>query len=840
MGGVCQSTELCDRGPFPDEAFIRTNAAEVVALLHAINGVYTLSMRGRVPPADASGEEEENTNRSKNKMKAESHSMTSSFDSGLNRMTPETEFSEKGSLFTLSNEGSSGSPHSKRGSRPDMGRLDEAKEEKDDEKKGSEMNSPRNGSSILLDSMDDGPQNDEGEEDGPGKFTEEEIEQLFEPFKHIYLANHYLGDEGIIRGRVSHDALRVMAKNKYLRTLDLSFNFLSEKAVLPLMNVLRGMPYFRHLSLGGNPIGHQGCIHVADFLAEDPPLEVLSLFHCSLTDEDCLTLLNGLRFNTHLKLLNVDFNYCTWKFVYSLIELVRDHNATLAVVLFESVPHDPLTFQVLPQDTVTKIEYPCTPAGYFRSFQTYYNPEGMSETEQRAAAERFLLRRLVCRMDFTGLQPFPPSLLLELEHYLSPRRDAYVGELEEERDMKLKEDMQNVIGSRKADGDLFLRLEVVGEEGQEPYFQKWGAEDGEEGSSLPVSSRSVLLKDGQTDDSTLTRRPRKPSGLSTNNGWRHRSSRHHGSGFSGCLRRVLPPLNSPQRLEMVMTEAYQFRQRLYGSPPALLGEKILPNGFDHVWMAPLVQVGTKSVNYVVNNKPSFLHACWCDPHDAASPFAGQLHYHCKREEYIDYSQSTTSKAMKKKNYGKEGGNELGRGDNTKAAGGDARSMRHVHPLRKQHRTRDSSSNTSPAVALQTSSGGFGMASRGKGTTETNPASRLLEGRTLHRHATHRGSPGNSDSRSSLDSNEVMEIGNGEQTRQPYHGCQGTGHRCASMKVQPGNIAGVSINKIPQTGGPPREKVIHTNKDGLTMALHYNPVIYFTSPYQPAAAIKESS
>lgn len=839
MGGVCQSTALCDRGPFPNDAFIRTNAAELVALLHAINGVYTLSMRGRVPLADVPDEHEENTRRRKSKMKAQSQNRASSFDKGLNPMTSDTELSEKGAQFTLSDEGNSDSPDSKRGGRAVIARLDEVNVE-DYERKGSEMNSRRNGSSVLLDSVDDASQNDDEGEDGPGKFTEEEIEQLFEPFKHIYLANHYIGDMGIIRGKVEHDALGVMAKNKYLRTLDLSFNFLTENTILSVMDVLRGMPYFRHLSLGGNPIGHQGCVHVADFLAEDPPLEVLSLFHCSLTDEDCLTLLNGLRFNTHLKLLNVDFNYCTWKFVYSLIELVRDHNSTLAVVLFESVPHDPLTLQVIPQDTVTKIEYPCTPAGFFRSFQTYYNPEGMNETEQKAAAERFLLRRLVCRMDFTGLQPFPPSLLLELEHYLSPRRDAYVAELDEYRDMKLKEDMRNVIGSRKSDGDLLRGLEAAGHEGQKPYTQKGGAEVGEDGGRLPGYGPSGFLKDGQSDDSTLARRPQKPSGASASRSSGYRSSRHQGSGFSGCLRRLLPPLNSPQRLQMVMNEAYQFRKKLYGSPPALIGEKVLPNGFDHVWMAPLAQVGTKSANYVVNDKPSFLHACWCDPHDAASPYAGQLHYHCKREEYIDYSQSMTAKATKKNAHARESGSETGSRDSANAADGGAKNMRHGHPLRKLHRSRGSRSNLSPTSPPQASSGVFAVASRGKGTVETNPASRPLEGRAAHRHAAKQGSRGSSDSRSSLDSNDVVELGNREQTRQPYHGCQGTGHRCVSMKLPSGTTAGGSSSKLPQAGGPPREKVIHTNKDGLTMALHYSPVTYFSSPYQPEAAIKESS
>lgn len=838
MGGVAQSKELCSKATFPEEVFIHTNAAELVALLNAINDAYTLSMRGRLPPADS---EEGQRRREESKEEIKRHRMDSrgrSTESPSNRSPDDRDLSEREKTLSPPSKESSELWSSHRGRTPSAESLDETTSDgRADSKKGWRRGSRRTGSPGMKDGVDDRKRSDEEDEDGPGKFTEEEIEQLFESFKHIYLANHYLGDVGILPGILSHDALRVMAKNKYLHTLDLSFNYLSEKAVLPLMNLLREMPRFRHLSLGGNPVGHEGCIHVADFLAEDPPLEVLSLFHCYLTDEDCLTLLNGLRFNTHLKLLNLDFNFCTWKFVHSLIELVRDQNETLAVVLFESVPHDPLTLKVLPQDTVTKIEYPCTPAGFFRSFQTYYNPDGMNEVEQKAAAERFLLRRLVCRMDFTGLKPFPPSLLLELEQYLGPRRDAYVAELEDEREMKLEEDMQNVIGSRKVDGDQLL-LEKLGHDVWAPASQRDGGEREREVEQWRRSSAILgWTADNQIEDGIAAGRLQKPAGSLANHGGgrggRGRSSSRYRqtNGFSGCLRRVLPPLNSPERLQMVMMEAYQFRQKLARGSVRPIGEKILPNGFDRVWLPPLTQGGAQALNYIVNDKPSYLKACWCDPHDAASPYAGRLHYHCKLEEYIDYSQSATAKKKTEK-MGEEGSRTTGRGGSVGRHG--PRHRRHFSRERDPSR----SSLQRPGTLLpQAPSGGRPSMSKRRTSFGENPLTIPPEHRPP-RHDTRRDSSGMNDSSDSLDSTDVVEAGNSGPNRQPYHGCQGTGHRCVSMKVTPGAL-GAGAHKMAQTGGPPREKVIHTNKEGLTMALHYNPVIYFTSPYKPAAAIIEN-
>lgn len=557
--------------------------------------------------------------------------------------------------------------------------------------------------------------NVEDDEDGPGKFTEEEIEQLFQPYKYLYLANYYLGDVGVLH----EGGLATVSKNKYLHTLDLSYNALTAISLGPLLRTLRQFPNFSHLSLGGNNFGEDGCRLIAKWLAEDPPLQVLSLFHCGLTDENVLLLLNGLRSNTHLRLLNLDFNFCTWKFLRALISLVKV-NSTLAVVLFQSVPHDPLTLTVLPQDTVSKIEYPCTPAGYFRSWRTYYQPEGLSDGEQRAAAERFFLRRLVCRADFTGLKPFPPSLLKELESYLAPRRKRYVGELSQIRQAALESAMKCVVGA--------ATHEAVEEEAEQEE----------------VEEHALSTATTYTQDSTL------PEVVSSTRRATNPRRRRQTATFSGSIRRELPPLNSPQRLEMVMNDAHSFRQKLNGAQrgqPSTATGKVLPNGFDRIWVAAHRNDTTAtSGNHVVTGKPSLLKACWCDPHDAASPFAGRLHYHCKREEYIDYSQS-------KKSTGKP------------AECASPKKM-------------DSSTSTLDSKAINDSS----------------------------------------------------------QQKPAYHGCQGTGHRCCSMRTAPGTPA--SGMKGSQGGGPPRNSVTFTNKDGLVMELHYNPVLYFTAPYQPSAQITE--
>eukprot|EP00796_Vickermania_ingenoplastis_P008464 gene8464-5940_t len=565
------------------------------------------------------------------------------------------------------------------------------------------------------------------DEDGPGKFTEEEIEQLFQPYTYLYFANHYLGDEAIVGDK--YGGLATVGKNKYLHTLDLSCNALTHHALRSLTGLFRALPNLRHVSLGGNAFGAAGCEILAQFLREDPPLEVLSLFHCELTDSDALVLLNGLLSNTHLKLLNLDFNYCTWKFLRALIDLVKV-NRTLAVVLFESMPYDPLTLKVLPQDTVTKVEYPCTPAGYFRSWRTYYHPDGLDDVGQRATAERFLLRRLVCKMDFTGLRPFPPSLLQELESYLAPRREAYVALLNQERRADLEEKMKSVVGARSSS-----ESGVVDEADSGDGDEDGDAEAANDGKEVEERSRASSHGTPLPELNSKMGSSRRPTGR-----------RRHESNFSGSIRRELPPLNSVERLDMVMNDAYQFRQKIHGKERQL-GEKILPNGFDRVWMAPLSHAGTASVNYVVNEKPSLLQACWCDPHDAASAYAGRLHYHCKREEYIDYSQSSKKK---------------------------------------------------------------------RSTDALEYAPQKPNGSTA-----------------SLDSKNLNE---GGQQKQPYHGCQGTGHRCASQRPLPGAPPAGGAGKATQGGGPPRDRVTYTNKDGLVMELHYNPVQYFTSPYQPSAEI----
>lgn len=848
MGGVGQSKELCERTSFPDEVFINTNVAELVALLNAINDAYTLSMRGRLPAVDSpEAQKVRKENKDEGKRNVNDSVDSPSVNSFVRTITGEKETSGRDETWSPSTAEGSMFWSTAQGSASSMENFeDTVSERRLNAQKGSRKGSRKGAGGAgwtIGEGGEERKRSDEEDEDSPGKFTDEEIEQLFEPFKRIYLANHYLGDVGIIPGKMSHHALSVMGKNKYLHTLDLSFNYLSANAVLPLMNLLRGMPHFRHLSLGGNAIGHEGCVHVADFLAENPSLEVLSLFHCNLTDEDCLTLLNGLRFNTHLKLLNLDFNFCTWKFVYSLIELVRDHNEALAVVLFESVPHDPLTLKVLPQDTVRKIEYPCTPAGFFRSFQTYYNPDGMSEVEQKAAAERFLLRRLVCRMDFTGLQPFPPALLLELEQYLEPRRDAYVVELDEERQVKLEEDMRHVIGSRRMNEDQ-LGLENVGEEGWKPTSHKddgkWSkGEHGKwEGESSALPRLAALGTTADEAAAAAARKPHKPVGQPTagGGGGGHPSLRHRQrNGFNGCLRRVLPPLNSPQRLQMVLSEAYQFRRKLHRGSHRPLGEKILPNGFDRIWMAPLHEVKTASYNCIVNHKPSYLKACWCDPHDAASPYAGRLHYHCKLEEYIDYSQSSTANAKRKEEMAGKGHSDGGRRRGSLAAdhGGARRGQRQDQI---PHDRRSSSSRAPRSFSL--TPGGNNSKSRGRTHLDENPLAVPRENHSVP-HGMHCSPSGeNNNSRDSLDSNDVIETGSGGPNRQPYHGCQGTGHRCVSMKVKPGTLGG-GAHKMAQAGGPPRDKVVYTNKEGLAMVLHYNPVVYFTSPYQPEAPIVEN-
>lgn len=628
----------------------------------------------------------------------------------------------------------------------------------------------------------------------PRKFTEEEIRELFSPYEHLLLANHYLGDNALTEtirlpvmkteeelmdqeaarrqlhsdvSSVSEDGgekrvddveeepeeidvpvLDVIAGNPYLTTLDVGYNYFTDvavSAILRMIDAAGAAPHLQVLSFAGNQIGRQGCAALGEWLALNPMLERLSLFHCQLHDTDVVPLLEGLFTNTNLRVLQLDWNFCTWK-TLDLLRQVIQVNQHLAVVMVQSVPYHPHTGEVAPVDLSRMIEYPCTPQGYFRSGAG----APADDADPSAAEPRWFFRKQLLRVDMSGMHPLPHCLLQELDATLRPRREAYTKKLAEERAAAMAAHVAEVMRdphedyADEEDGDAAMSKEEEATEGAEAR-----------------EARTPTAEDATVVDGVFPRTAAKPLRgcypalppiLANFRKYRDRRSRGaHGKGtgasnYMGSLRRQLPPLNSKERLQMVMGDAHAFRYAFHRTLDKV-GEKVRPNGLDAVYMPPIHGGGFTKENTLLHDMEArHLLACWCDPHEATVPYGGKLHYHCKRECAVEYGPSKRP----------------------------------------------------PKGATQ----GLGSAD-----VDSLPLGGIAQG--------------------------------------PYKGCQGSGHRCVS--VPPAVVGAKSAESTrPRRSAASTAKQkkaasvgtqqLFTTKSGVTMALQYNPVAYFTAPYQHSALI----
>ncbi|KAJ9464832.1 FERM domain-containing protein C [Diplonema papillatum] len=138
------------------------------------------------------------------------------------------------------------------------------------------------------------------------------------------LSNRYVGEEGIARCRMQ---LKV---NTMIRSLNLSYNKLSDNAIGLICEALSDNPVLEVLNLSGNAMTEQGASFVAALLQANSSLHTLVLFNCNLDDKCALHLANALQQNNTLHTLNLAMNNCSDAACDFFLQALN-HNKALAV-----------------------------------------------------------------------------------------------------------------------------------------------------------------------------------------------------------------------------------------------------------------------------------------------------------------------------------------------------------------------------------------------------------------------------------------------------------------------------------------------------------------------------
>lgn len=842
--GVSQSTELCaGQKVIPSEdVFVKRNASELLELLRGLQSTIALSQRGHGNRA------------------ASSHSLTAhSVSSRRHSTAADRRASQLEAGSDLANEESTATHAAAPPARP---------------------------------------------------LSKEDVFELFSPYQHLRLANHYLGDASLLDP--AYGVLPALAANRFLTSLDLSWNQLTGASIGPLLTealwpsspaspasspssssaasppksfpshspyspksiAVSAAPHtavsstLQWLSLAGNAVTVGGGVPVlARWLAADPSVEVLSLYHCGLRDADVAQLCDGLAHNTHLRVLQLDLNDLTSESVERLLKLVREENAHIAVVLLRSTPYDAHTFARVPIDLSRRVEYACTSAGAFPEnslpsaaavsaasgpTSSADNANGASAQEEEedgqeqqnekrysvAAQTRVEERCALLQHDLTGLSPLPADLLSELEDVLAPRRAAYVSRLAQQRATELAAATRAVVGAHPvekadwyADGALASETaaQAVNEScGKEEEEQKEEEEEAEGGGVAHNAhtgetnarsgasevgheaddERADSVNDG-ADASPLERVGRelqqrrikyglKPSSSSSSPAAAMMMTSTGTSAAVSALhtRRGLPPIVNP--VTRAVEEAYRFRRTIHGSRSDRIGEKTLPNGFDRIWMAPIKLSGTRSVKHMAREPPRRLRPCWCEPYDAALPYAGTLHYHCQFEECIDYGETSNDSPQPLLSSGQGNteqpatrrdasrgrsqprGADTVNGNSTINGGGGTRAEHQPHASSRGEAVRVHSNHHTVGIA----GAPLSLAST---TGNTHPGDTQTKGLKQSRKAFSRtsilssppSSPFVAGDGSPLSHNTNQHNKSKQSQQQHYAACKGTGHRCVS-------------------------------------------------------------
>lgn len=154
------------------------------------------------------------------------------------------------------------------------------------------------------------------------------------PSEHLDLSNRCLKDEGIRAG------CRPLKYNRQIHSLDLSSNAITHESIEYLIEAIAENGTITALYLSGNVgLGDTACKYLGEFLATNPPLEELSLFHCNITDEGVEELVNGLIHNTNLAVLRLDMNHLTDASLEMIMTVVTScDNKTLGHVTLTGNP----------------------------------------------------------------------------------------------------------------------------------------------------------------------------------------------------------------------------------------------------------------------------------------------------------------------------------------------------------------------------------------------------------------------------------------------------------------------------------------------------------------------
>ncbi|CBZ23422.1 conserved hypothetical protein [Leishmania mexicana MHOM/GT/2001/U1103] len=235
--------------------------------------------------------------------------------------------------------------------------------------------------------------------------AEEAAALLLKPFEEMHLSGYRLGDAALTSPSLPDlpSFLSVVSRHTRLRVLDLSFNSLTPQVLTPLLQAIRGLPLLTVLKLSGNMLGSArsdddkdslgekwdlstvsvdeelgdaatAAARLGRYLATDPALRELALFHCGLNDHDVRELLSGLVHprNTTLHTMQLSWNpACTSRSAAMALQLVTDlGNTTLCELELEGVA----------PATQVRLEYACTSDGVFRSGHTLI-PESVSAGE---------------------------------------------------------------------------------------------------------------------------------------------------------------------------------------------------------------------------------------------------------------------------------------------------------------------------------------------------------------------------------------------------------------------------------------------------------------------------
>ncbi|KAG8347561.1 putative Leucine Rich repeat [Trypanosoma vivax] len=522
----------------------------------------------------------------------------------------------------------------------------------------------------------------------------------------VLIPNHYLGDDGLISGNPS--VLQVLAASLKLHTLDIAYNALTSnsiEALLPCATAIVGdltsdntrnttsgflPPNLQTLNLAGNRVGRVGCERLGEFLAQNPPLRFLSLFHNNLCDNDVEPLLQGLRTNSHLRLLNLGCNNLTGDSLRVLLNVLEE-NTGLAVVVLDG-PYDKESFVRL-KELAREEAIPD------------------KESAPSAHARALLGKKLLCA-DLAGRVPLPVDLVREVEALLEPRRVAFLNEIQAEQaeaqaaqmnsssqkrdvgclcinsnvsaiciDDLEQRDPERCIGPAEsplsfdagsARGRRRWRLQEMKEEGEvspkakeesqreSGHVMKSGAEavqmsgvDFVENSR--ETSRAIVNPLDATEaieTSPMRAYTRRQSRVSIQCGSNILFPETERSSFS------LPPITlltthshtqSSSDEKYISVSTYRKRPSIFSVPSiktavsvattvkrvkgVVVTGRVLNNGFERMTIAPsnVVRGSRKYCWRHVTGPPCRLRACWCDARAAVAQYSGKLHYHCKYE-----------------------------------------------------------------------------------------------------------------------------------------------------------------------------------------------------------------